>query len=369
MAKINANCAARAIAAVGGILLLANASCERPKKDSPQSTEGAYSLNGTTVSVKDLRDRHPREFYNVDRQTYQIIRDAAIEDYADHFFADIAKAKNISKDSARDAYLKEHAKVTAEQIEASVESLPKNPPFDKMSYPQKVHYTRRNLENSKRAQALQTIAMTAIVEKKLIITSVEPQEPRIDVKINAQDAVRYASTNRNSKKTLPEPGQCVEEQCPITVVEYTNLACATCTQSHGMSEQILAAFKGKIRWVGRTAPSNGGPTTSPDACYAALCARDQGHYWELYDYAFSGTKESGKRDWFQIATELKLDQATFKSCMADAERLEKILDDEYPESGQWGAIQIPTYYVNGLKVVGSPPFETFSQIISNDLSK
>ena len=51
MAKINANCAARAIAAVGGILLLANASCERPKKDSPQSTEGAYSLNGTTVET------------------------------------------------------------------------------------------------------------------------------------------------------------------------------------------------------------------------------------------------------------------------------------------------------------------------------
>ena len=73
---------------------------------------------------------------------------------------------------------------------------------------------------------------------------------------------------------------------PITIVEFSDFECPYCVRAEEAVNKVMEAYKGKVRLVYRDYPL---PfhAKAQKASEAALCAGDQGKYWEMHGKLFA----------------------------------------------------------------------------------
>lgn len=155
---------------------------------------------------------------------------------------------------------------------------------------------------------------------------------------------------------------------PITIVEYSDFQCPYCKIA---ADTILASLKKDYIKTGRARfhyqpVAILGPE-SLRAAEAALCAEDQGRFWPYHDRLFA-TQAGENRGLFndvtlkRLAADLGLDQARFDSCFDRGQRRQDVMAINR-EANTRGVTGTPTFFINGVKVVGAVPYVQFRQII------
>jgi protein-disulfide isomerase len=171
---------------------------------------------------------------------------------------------------------------------------------------------------------------------------------------------------------------------PITIVEFSDYQCPYCYRWHvQVYQSLLAAYPGKIRFVYRNFPLSFHQNAFASA-EAALCAGDQGAYWQFHDVLFDNqatlNNQAGtvldQAAYNQFAANLKLDVKAFEECMTTHKHQQEILDDmNYASSlpadtnGEAAVGGTPTFFINGHRLGGAYPIEYFKQIIDAELAK
>ena len=79
-----------------------------------------------------------------------------------------------------------------------------------------------------------------------------------------------------------------EASAPITIVEFSDFECPYCVRAEEAVNKVMEVYKGKVRLVSATIRWSSTPT--PKASEAALCAGDQGKYWEMHAKLFANQK-------------------------------------------------------------------------------
>jgi len=107
------------------------------------------------------------------------------------------------------------------------------------------------------------------------------------------------------------------------------------------------------------------------AAEAALCAADQGKFWEYHDQLmnllYQGNQAASSVDSLkQVADGLRLDAAAFASCL-DGGKYTQRVNDEAAEARKLGVTGTPAFLVNGTMLVGAKPFDAFKAAIENAL--
>ncbi len=77
----------------------------------------------------------------------------------------------------------------------------------------------------------------------------------------------------------------------ITLVEYSDFQCPYCSRAEPTVEQLLKDYEGKIRLVYKEYPLTQIHPNAFAASEFALCAGDQGKYWEAHDLLFTNQAE------------------------------------------------------------------------------
>jgi protein-disulfide isomerase len=126
---------------------------------------------------------------------------------------------------------------------------------------------------------------------------------------------------------------------------------------------------GQVRIVSKNLPVHG--EQAEQAAEAALCAADQGKYWEYHDKLmeslYVGNRGTVAQDSLKkLAADLGLNTATFMSCL-DGGKYTQRVKDEAAEARKLGVTGTPTFFVNDAKLVGAQPFEAFKTAIENAL--
>jgi protein-disulfide isomerase len=128
---------------------------------------------------------------------------------------------------------------------------------------------------------------------------------------------------------------------------------------------------GKVRIISKNFPVHG--EQAAKMAEAALCASDQGKFWEYHD----GLLESlyvgnvgtlglpGLKD---RASALQLNAADFGSCL-DSGKYTQRVQSESDEAQKLGVNGTPAFFINGAKVDGAQPFAVFKAAIDNALAK
>jgi protein-disulfide isomerase len=104
------------------------------------------------------------------------------------------------------------------------------------------------------------------------------------------------------------------------------------------------------------------------AAEAALCAGDQGKYWEMHDRLFADQRALEVPALKNSATSLGLDMGTFNQCL-DSGAHQSHVQADLDLGEKMGVNSTPTIYINGRAVIGAQPFEVFKAIIDEELAK
>jgi protein-disulfide isomerase len=179
----------------------------------------------------------------------------------------------------------------------------------------------------------------------------QPQQPAapVDVPLRADDPVRGSRA------------------APVTIVEFSDFQCPYCGRAGPTLKQIEQAYGKEVRIVWKHQPLPMHPEAMP-AALAAEAAREQGKFWEMHDKLFQNQQALSPRTYEAYARDLGLDLAKFKAAMADPRAKERIQADQQL-AGRVGASGTPTFFVNGERVVGALPFESFKAVIDRKLAR
>ena len=158
------------------------------------------------------------------------------------------------------------------------------------------------------------------------------------------------------------------DDAEIVIVEFSDFQCLYCQRFHDETfPGLLAAYPGKIRFVYRNFPLP--PNMHPDAMSAAvasLCAGDQNAYWDYHGKLF-GDNPLNEETYIQYATDLDLNVEEFTACLSSGKHDDFIAQDmEF--SSNLGVQSTPTFFVNGLAIVGAQPLSSFTQLIDKELA-
>ncbi len=102
----------------------------------------------------------------------------------------------------------------------------------------------------------------------------------------------------------------------VTIVEYSDFQCPFCERFHGTMKQIMADYKGKVRWILRPFPLSFHPE-AVNAAVAAECAGRQGKFWDYADKLIENQSTLGADLYKKLATDLGLDAGKLATCQAD----------------------------------------------------
>ena len=128
---------------------------------------------------------------------------------------------------------------------------------------------------------------------------------------------------------------------------------------------MLAEFPGKVRLVFKDFPLRFHSGAEP-AALAARCAAEHGRFWEYHDLLFVAQPAFARSDLILYAARLGLPRETFAACL-DAGRYRTAVRRDAQEGRAAGVSGTPTVFVNGLRLVGIHPFETFREAVQDAL--
>lgn len=157
------------------------------------------------------------------------------------------------------------------------------------------------------------------------------------------------------------------EDAPITIVEFSDFQCPFCKRWFDeVYRPLLDAYPGQIRFVYRHLPLTSIHPDALSAAEAAMCAGEQNAFWEYHDRLFSNTT-LGSAVYMQYAKALDLNTSQFESCLSNGKYRAQIQADS-DFALNLGINSTPTFFINGLAVVGAQPIAVFKQVIDKELA-
>lgn len=158
------------------------------------------------------------------------------------------------------------------------------------------------------------------------------------------------------------------ERAPITIIEFSDFECPYCRKWHlEVWPRLQEAYPDQIRLVYRDFPLTNIHANATPAAAAANCAGEQGKYWEFNDLLFSMRNDLNLSGYQAYASELELEMDSFNECLESGRQNAEVMAD-FEYAANLGVSSTPTFFVNGIPVVGAQPFEAFAQLINQELA-
>jgi protein-disulfide isomerase len=161
------------------------------------------------------------------------------------------------------------------------------------------------------------------------------------------------------------PSKGADKGAPITIVEFSDFQCPFCSRAEEVVNRVMDTYKGKIRLVYRDypLPFHG---DAQKASEAALCAGEQGKYWEMHSKLFANQQALTVPQLKDHAKGLGLDDGKFGSCLDGGAKAKEVAASK-KAGDEAGVNGTPAFFINGRLISGAQPFDRFKEIIDHEL--
>lgn len=155
---------------------------------------------------------------------------------------------------------------------------------------------------------------------------------------------------------------------PITIIEFSDYQCPFCKRWFDQVYfQLLETYGDQIRLVFRDLPlTNIHPEAQP-AAEAANCAHEQGAFWDYHDRLFGAEEGLSSQAYLSYASQAGLDMARFEQCVAER-RYQAEVEADLAYAVNLGVNSTPTFFINGIPIIGAQGFEVFQYVIDKELA-
>lgn len=307
-------------------------------------------LDGETINAGEMDDRVKGGLIRAEveyRESSHKLRSGALDDIInERLVAKKAKAEGLTADAYMQREVKarvtppsdEELRALYDQAKAAGQQLP---PFDVVK-PQIVRY----VADQKAQEAVADIHGKLRSEAKLE-TLLPPLElPRIPVDTNGP--------------TLGKP------ESPVTIVVFSDYECPYCKQAEPALKQIVQAYDGKVKLVFREFPLPSHPHAQK-ASEAALCAHDQGKYWQMSEKMFENQRGLEVASLKEYARGIGLDQASFDKCLDDGAKGKEVAAS-LKAGEDAGVAGTPSLFINGRPITGAASYDNLKELVDAELA-
>ena len=108
--------------------------------------------------------------------------------------------------------------------------------------------------------------------------------------------------------------------------------------------------------------------TRTQASEAALCANDQGKFWQLHDEMFKNQQQLAVENLKAKATELGLNAEQFNTCL-DSGKYKQQVTTDLQAGSQAGVSGTPALFINGRFINGAVPYEQIAKVIDDAIAQ
>ncbi len=155
---------------------------------------------------------------------------------------------------------------------------------------------------------------------------------------------------------------------PVTIVEFSDFECPYCGRVNPSIVKIRDTYGDKVQIVFRQFPLDM-HRNARKAGEAALCADEQGEFWTMHDAMFGDQKNLAVDGLKSIAARIaSVDAQAFNDCL-DSGKHAATVERDLQDGARAGVSSTPAFFINGRYVAGAQPFETFAQVIDDELER
>ena len=154
---------------------------------------------------------------------------------------------------------------------------------------------------------------------------------------------------------------------PLVLVVFSDFQCPFCKRVEPTLAEIEKHYAGKVRVVWKNFPLPFHNNAEP-AAEAAMAADAQGKFWPMHDRLFAHNTELDRESLENDAAAIGLDLPRFRADL-DAGRWKARIEADKQEGSELGVVGTPAVFINGRKIAGAYPFETFQTIADAELGK
>ena len=179
--------------------------------------------------------------------------------------------------------------------------------------------------------------------------------------------IRVEGVSANNSPFLGSPN------APVTIIEFSDFECVFCKSFFNSTfKEIKMNYidSGKVKFVVRDFPLVNIHPNAENASKAAKCAYEQNKYWEFHDILFENQEKwaygNATSEFTNYSSMLGLNKNEFTSCLTSEKYSGEILKD-IQDGVNAGVEGTPTFYINGIKVVGAQTYDVFKEIIDAEL--
>ncbi|MBF0357458.1 MAG: DsbA family protein [Magnetococcales bacterium] len=300
------------------------------------SAEPAASVGSWKLDVADVDKQITHKIYE--------LREAKVQEMViDHLLELEAKANGIAVNQVMDEMVnKKIPPLTDADVTAFIEANKGQLPEGGKGMDAKIRsYLQNQLEEN-----LQGMYLRSLTNKYQVAFLLKP--PRYTVP-GPQDLSKGPAT------------------APITIIEFSDFECPYCRRAQETINKVEKKYGDKVRFVFRHYPL---PfhKKAPKASEAAQCAKDQGAFWPFHDALFAKGSKLEISEYKKLAKKLKLNSKQFDHCLDSGSYASRVAADS-KDGKSLGITGTPTFFINGIKLVGAVPFTDFTEVINQELAK
>ncbi len=321
-------------------------SSTEPSADTVVATFG----DGQKITFGELNDRLKDPLANLEKQKYQTRKQGLDGFVVEKLVKAEATKRNLSEEALVKAEVDDKIPQPPEEeikklYEEAKERLPPGTTYEQVK-PQIVDFLSGSKKQERAREYFGELKKNANVQ----ITLPEPPRPPVERK-------QVAATG-------PAKGP---DSAPVTIVEFSDFQCPFCSKAIKTVDEVMKAYPDKIKLVFRQFPLEF-HKEAPKASEAALCAGDQGKFWEYHDTLFANQSALQVPQLKGHAKTLGLDQAKFDKCLDDGAKAEQVKAD-MADGQKVGVNGTPAFFINGILLSGAQPFDEFKSVIDAELAK
>ena len=180
-----------------------------------------------------------------------------------------------------------------------------------------------------------------------------------------------------SKEILVRPAShsTGDPNAKVNLVEFGDFQCPACAAAAPIIKEILNTYKDNpnFNFVSRNFPLTSIHQNALISAQAAEAAGGQGKYWEMYDLLYENQNEWAKSTdplaiFAKYATGLKIDVERFKNEVQSG-AYQNIINQDLADARSLGINSTPTFFLNGVKMLGVQNIEDLKARINQALAE
>jgi protein-disulfide isomerase len=156
---------------------------------------------------------------------------------------------------------------------------------------------------------------------------------------------------------------------PITIVEFGDFQCGFCVRAEPTLAEIRRVYGDAVRivWRDDPLPFHERANAAAELAREARAEKGDAGFWAAHDALMTARVQLSDTALTEMAGRLGLDVTKVRAAIAE-NRYQDGIDDDLEIADDVGADGTPTFFINGHRLVGAEPFDSWKPILDTELT-